>query len=81
MKLLWLSSFLCMSCFWNVCYPLENGMLFPRESPSREIKDLSGLWTFRADFSKDRNLGFQKSWFQSPLTKVKLTNCRSVHAC
>lgn len=56
-------------------------MLFPRESPSREIKDLSGLWTFRADFSKDRNLGFQKSWFQSPLTKVKLTNCRSVHAC
>lgn len=71
MKLLWLSSLLCMSSFWNVGYPLENGMLFPRESPSREVKDLSGLWAFRADFSKDRKMGFQKAWFQSPLAEVK----------
>lgn len=45
-------------------------MLFPRESPSREIKELNGLWTFRADFSKDRNLGFQKAWFLSPLAET-----------
>ncbi|XP_041947659.1 beta-glucuronidase isoform X1 [Alosa sapidissima] len=70
MKRIWLSSVLCMTCFWNVGYPLENGMLFPRESPSREIKELSGLWAFRADFSKDRNLGFQKAWFQSPLVET-----------
>ncbi|XP_062392209.1 beta-glucuronidase isoform X2 [Sardina pilchardus] len=70
MKRVWLTSFLCMSCFWNVGFSLENGMLFPRESPSREIKDLSGLWAFRADISKDRNLGFQKAWFQGPLTET-----------
>ncbi|XP_074120071.1 beta-glucuronidase [Sminthopsis crassicaudata] len=46
---------------------LEGGMLYPRESPSRERKDLDGLWDFRADFSVDRNQGFRERWYQSPL--------------
>ncbi|XP_063060184.1 beta-glucuronidase [Engraulis encrasicolus] len=69
MKPFWLLC-ICLSSLWNVGCSLGNGMLFPRESPSREIKELNGLWTFRADFSKDRNLGFQKAWFLSPLAET-----------
>ena len=51
-------------------------ILFPRESESRELKDISGLWNFRADNSSNRNLGFEKEWWQKPLrqvVKVKFT--------
>ncbi|KAA0717395.1 Beta-glucuronidase [Triplophysa tibetana] len=44
--------------------------LFPRESPSREVKDVSGLWSFRADLSPDRNRGFEHEWFKSPLAET-----------
>lgn len=47
------------------------GMLFPRDSESREVKDLSGFWNFRADMSSDRNAGFRQRWFAKPLWQVK----------
>ncbi|XP_010720194.1 argininosuccinate lyase [Meleagris gallopavo] len=31
-------------------------MLYPRESPSRELKELGGIWSFRADFSPGRDI-------------------------
>lgn len=46
------------------------GMLFPRDSESREVKDLSGFWNFRADMSANRNAGFEQSWFAKPLWQV-----------
>ena len=46
------------------------GMLYPRESESREVKDLSGLWNFRADMSPSRNQGFNEQWFTKPLSQV-----------
>lgn len=39
-------------------------MLYPRESEAREVKDLSGIWEFKAD---KNNEGFEKKWFASPL--------------
>ncbi|HEY8965135.1 MAG TPA: sugar-binding domain-containing protein, partial [Candidatus Methylacidiphilales bacterium] len=39
-------------------------MLHPRESESRELKDLSGLWRFRRDA---RNEGLEKGWHRRPL--------------
>ncbi|KFO33082.1 Beta-glucuronidase [Fukomys damarensis] len=42
-------------------------MLYPRESPSRERKELDGLWSFRADFSASRSHGFEEQWYQRPL--------------
>ncbi|XP_071789903.1 beta-glucuronidase-like isoform X2 [Asterias amurensis] len=45
-------------------------MLYPRESLSREIKDLNGLWNFRADVSPSRNEGFVEKWFEAPLAKT-----------
>ncbi|XP_062844852.1 beta-glucuronidase isoform X2 [Trichomycterus rosablanca] len=55
-----------MSYYWCV----NGGMLFPRESPTREIKELNGLWSFRADFSQDRNEGFSKNWYKQPLAET-----------
>ncbi|KAM6157182.1 beta-glucuronidase isoform 1-T1 [Erethizon dorsatum] len=46
---------------------LRGGMLYPRESPSRERKELDGLWSFRADVSAARRRGFQERWYQRPL--------------
>ncbi|XP_077360838.1 beta-glucuronidase [Festucalex cinctus] len=49
---------------------MGTGMLFPRESSSREVKDLSGLWSFRADESPNRNQGFEKAWYKSRLAET-----------
>uniref|UniRef100_A0A7N6AVY3 Beta-glucuronidase n=1 Tax=Anabas testudineus TaxID=64144 RepID=A0A7N6AVY3_ANATE len=40
------------------------------ESSSREVKDLSGLWDFRADTSPNRHQGFERSWFKSRLAQT-----------
>lgn len=45
-------------------------MLFPRESESREVKEINGLWNFRADNSSDRNTGFKNQWWQKPLRQT-----------
>ncbi|XP_042544073.1 beta-glucuronidase isoform X1 [Dipodomys spectabilis] len=46
---------------------LPGGLLYPRESPSRERKDLGGLWSFRADLSDGRRRGFEEQWYRRPL--------------
>ena len=46
------------------------GMLFPRDTERREVKDLSGMWDFRADISPNRNGGFEQMWFAKPLRQV-----------
>ncbi len=43
-------------------------MLFPRESETRELKDLSGLWKFKVDF---HNEGREKEWFKKPLDNTE----------
>ena len=48
------------------------GMLFPKDSERREVKDLSGMWDFRADSSVNRNGGFENMWFAKPLRQVSL---------
>uniref|UniRef100_UPI0040388414 beta-glucuronidase isoform X2 n=1 Tax=Callospermophilus lateralis TaxID=76772 RepID=UPI0040388414 len=52
---------------WGCALALRGGMLYPRESPSRERKDLDGLWSFRADLSDGRRLGFEQQWYRRPL--------------
>uniref|UniRef100_A0A8B9LWG2 Beta-glucuronidase n=1 Tax=Astyanax mexicanus TaxID=7994 RepID=A0A8B9LWG2_ASTMX len=49
---------------------VSGGMLYPRESPSRERKQLDGLWSFRADYSPDRSAGFSQAWFSQPLAET-----------
>lgn len=75
-----------MSPKWSACWAalgqllcscalaLQGGMLFPRESPSRELKALDGLWRFRADFSDNRLQGFEQQWYRRPLREVRARN-------
>ncbi|XP_014808598.1 PREDICTED: beta-glucuronidase [Calidris pugnax] len=46
------------------------GMLYPRDTPSRERKELGGLWSFRADFSPGRDAGFAQRWYRRPLRQT-----------
>ncbi|XP_072272210.1 beta-glucuronidase isoform X1 [Pyxicephalus adspersus] len=46
---------------------VTGGMLYPRETPTRELKELNGVWSFRADTSPGRDEGFAKQWYKSPL--------------
>uniref|UniRef100_A0A672RF01 Glucuronidase beta n=1 Tax=Sinocyclocheilus grahami TaxID=75366 RepID=A0A672RF01_SINGR len=60
--------FLAALC--SVCQALQGGMLFPTESASREVKDASGLWRFRADLSPERSRGFEQQWYRRPLAET-----------
>jgi beta-glucuronidase len=42
-------------------------MLYPRESESREIKDLSGIWSFKLD---KESKGYEKRWYKKELTNT-----------
>ena len=46
--------------------------LFPRETESREVKVLNGLWNFRVDNSSSRDVGFTNEWFKKSLKKVSV---------
>ncbi|XP_034994652.1 beta-glucuronidase [Zootoca vivipara] len=64
---------LCALCLVLGCCQqggaLDGGMLYPRESPSRELKELGGLWSFRADWSERRDAGFVEGWYKKPLSQ------------
>ena len=45
-----------------------SAILYPYESESRQVRDLSGRWKFLADFSFDRNASFRDRWWEGPLS-------------
>ena len=47
-----------------------SGMLYPQDNEYRLVKELNGLWLFRADFSSSRDEGFRKKWYERPLDEV-----------
>ena len=49
---------------------LCSGLLYPRESASRDVRLMDGVWNFRADFSVDREAGFVEEWYSKPLALV-----------
>ncbi|XP_015597395.1 beta-glucuronidase isoform X2 [Cephus cinctus] len=46
------------------------GLLFPRESESREIKSLDGLWDFMVSPSEDTLKGHREAWYAQELSKA-----------
>nr|CAB3251424.1 beta-glucuronidase-like [Phallusia mammillata] len=57
---------------WVIAIIIVNGcfaILYPRESESRDVKDLSGRWKFRMDNSTDRKQGFTDKWWTKPLSE------------
>ncbi|XP_076647331.1 beta-glucuronidase [Halictus rubicundus] len=53
----------------DVPVPLP-GMLYPRESESREVKTLDGLWDFTVSPSDDSLKGYKEAWYASDLSKT-----------
>ncbi|XP_036976445.1 beta-glucuronidase [Acanthopagrus latus] len=60
----------CLFAAFDAVWLLDSGMLFPRESPSREVKELNGLWDFRADDSTNRNQSFERAWYKKRLAET-----------
>ncbi|XP_012273176.1 beta-glucuronidase isoform X2 [Orussus abietinus] len=48
------------------------GMLYPRESESREVKSLDGMWDFLVPPSEDIQRGLRESWHAQELSKAGL---------
>ncbi|KAG8231746.1 hypothetical protein J437_LFUL012024 [Ladona fulva] len=46
------------------------GILYPRESESREIRSLDGLWNFRVPFGLCSDQGIVERWYMSDLSKT-----------
>uniref|UniRef100_A0A090XD39 Putative beta-glucuronidase gusb glycosylhydrolase superfamily 2 n=1 Tax=Ixodes ricinus TaxID=34613 RepID=A0A090XD39_IXORI len=47
----------------------SGSLLYPRESESREVKLLDGVWKFRVCTQEDQDAGFREKWFARPLEK------------
>ena len=60
----------CLAVCCNMIAAIQGGMLYPRESESRQIQELNGMWNFRADRSPTRNVGLTEKWFQHKLSQV-----------
>ena len=47
-----------------------SGLLYPKDSTSRLVKELNGIWHFRVDNSASRQEGFTEEWYSKPLQSV-----------
>lgn len=59
---------------FSTLYKDNPGMLFPRESETREIKLLDGMWNFKAERNID--FGIEERWYSRPLEEVSAQNFR-----
>ena len=59
----------------QVYWVFSKGILYPRDSESRVVKNLDGMWNFRADTSASRNQSFVDQWWMKPLSAVSVRVC------
>lgn len=52
-----------------ITYASTSGILYPRESESREVKSLDGMWNFKLSLP-DPLVGFKERWYMKDLSKV-----------
>ncbi|KFM80897.1 Beta-glucuronidase, partial [Stegodyphus mimosarum] len=65
MKSLWTHSILCLILIEKFACAL-----YPRESLTREVKTLDGVWNFKICHQNDQDIGFREEWFKYPLQKT-----------
>ena len=65
----------CALLVLALCSCACDGLLYAKESAFREVKEINGLWHFRADFSPGRDEGFVQQWYKQPLQKVGKQKC------
>lgn len=48
------------------------GLLYPRESETRDVKSLDGMWQFAKSKVTDPAEGYRRKWMSNDLSKVCL---------
>lgn len=48
-----------------------NGFLYPRESETREVKSLDGIWNFIKSNESTPTEGIRDKWYLNDLSKVR----------
>lgn len=46
---------------------LSDGLLYPRDTETRLVHSLNGIWSFRLSPTWDQEAGFRDEWFSRPL--------------
>lgn len=64
-KLLFLSTLLIVQ---GIVVIQCSNLLYPRESETREVKSLNGIWRFLADETGGVGRGFKENWHRNPLS-------------
>lgn len=45
--------------------------MYPRETITREIKSLDGVWIFKICKQDDQDIGFKNEWYKRSLEEVR----------
>lgn len=59
--------------FFSSHNPHVEGLLYPRESETREIRSLDGMWNFVKGNTNDPKEGFKEEWYKYDLSKSRPT--------
>lgn len=70
--IMWCASLILLCSLTLVTCTSTTGILYPRESESREVKSLDGMWNFRLSLP-DPLVGFKERWYMKDLSKVCAT--------
>jgi hypothetical protein len=54
----------------TTCLVNGEGILYPTESESRDIRSLDGIWAFRLANESDSSVGHREGWYKQELRKV-----------
>ncbi|GAB1608204.1 beta-glucuronidase-like isoform X1 [Argonauta hians] len=54
----------------TIIIPTPSLSLRVQDSESRQLRCLSGMWNFRADYSANRHEGFDSKWYKKPLSQT-----------
>jgi len=54
----------------TVLHTSVSGILYPRESESREVVSLDGIWKFRVSPAEAQDKGFAEKWFSTNFEEV-----------
>lgn len=57
----------------NRTVPKTYGMLYPRESETREVRSLDGIWNFVESDQTNSTEGLREKWYETDLSKVRTT--------
>ncbi|XP_023718876.1 beta-glucuronidase isoform X2 [Cryptotermes secundus] len=62
-----METWLVLLTFCTILHTTVCGILYPRESESREVVPLDGIWKFCTSPAEDQEKGFRNKWFSTDL--------------